>query len=492
MRKFVVNTYNRIARIDPNIYGNFSEHLGRCIYGGIYVGEDSPIPNVNGMRTDLVEAFRKIRLPLLRWPGGCFADTYHWKDGVGPREERKTIVNTNWGGVTEDNSFGTHEFMEFCRQVGCEPYVCGNVGSGTVQEMSDWVEYMNFDGVSPMADERAKNGRKEPFGVRYFAVGNENWGCGGLMTPERYASEFRRYSVFCKSYPGAPLCKVACGPNSDDAAWTEVLMREAAPFMDALALHYYTLGPGGWDRRGSATVFTPEEWYGILRSALKMEDRIRLHSAVMDRYDPEKRVALFVDEWGTWYDVEPGTNPGFLYQQNTVRDALAAGLTLNIFNAHADRVRGANIAQLVNVLQSLALTDGPDMCLTPTYHVFDLYKHHQGADLLESFIQTEECGGETGHAVPDLSQSVSMDADGVVHVTLCNLSLDREIPVEGILVGAAPQTVTGEIVTGEMDAHNTFEAPDTVAARPFDGAGITHGGFTAVLPPRSVVHLALR
>ena len=382
MRKVVIDTKAEKNRINRNIYGHFSEHLGRCIYQGIYVGEDSPIPNVNGMRTDVVEALKKIRVPVLRWPGGCFADEYHWKDGVGPKEKRKRMVNTHWGGVVEDNSFGTHEFLEFCRQVGCEPYINGNLGSGTVQEMSEWVEYMTFDGVSPMAEWRRENGREKPWHVKYFAVGNENWGCGGNMRPEFYADQFRRYQTYLRNFGGNRLFKIACGPSGDDYDWTDKVMAIAGRFADGIALHYYTVPSGDWGRKGSATEFSEEIYFDTLARALKMEELIRRHTAVMDKYDPEARVGLLVDEWGTWYDVEPGTNPGFLYQQNTIRDALAAALTLNIFNRHSDRVVMANIAQMVNVLQAVILTEGKKMLLTPTYHVFDLYKAHQDALLL--------------------------------------------------------------------------------------------------------------
>ena len=382
------------AKINKNIYGHFSEHLGRCVYQGLYVGEDSTIPNVKGMRTDVVEALKKIGIPVLRWPGGCFADEYHWEDGVGPKAERKRMVNTNWGGVVEDNSFGTHEFLEFCRQVGCEPYVNGNVGSGTVQEMSEWMEYMTFDGVSPMAELRKQNGREEPWKVKYFGVGNENWGCGGNMRPEYYADEFRRYQTYVRDYGENKVYKIACGPNGADYDWTDKVMEIAGEYMDALTLHYYTVPTGKWQDKGAATGFPKEEYYATLKKALRMEELVRKHAQIMERHDPAHRVGLIVDEWGTWYNVEPGTNPGFLYQQNTMRDAMVAALTLNIFNAHSDRVVMANLAQMVNVLQAVILTEGEKLVLTPTYHVFDLYKHHQDAVLLGSYAETGFVGVE--------------------------------------------------------------------------------------------------
>ena len=485
-----IDPERKLSVIDKNIYGNFSEHLGHCIYEGVYVGEDSDIPNVNGIRTDVVEALKALKLPVLRWPGGCFADEYHWKDGIGPKEERAKIVNTHWGGVTEDNSFGTHEFFELCRQVGCEPYVCGNVGSGTVREMSEWVEYMNCDSVSPMADLRRKNGHDEAFGVKYFGVGNESWGCGGMMTPEYYADEYRRYQTFCRRYGENRLFKIASGANSGDLHWTEVLMQKATRCMDGLSLHYYTV-PYDWQKRGQATVFDKDSWYETLKKTLRMDSLLSEHEALMDRYDPDKKVALVVDEWGTWYDVEPGTNPGFLYQQNTIRDALVAGINLNIFNQHSDRVRMANIAQLANVLQAVVLTEGPKLVLTPTYHVFKMYAGHQDATLLPSSVSTG-CVGTEEAQVPKLHQSASLAADGSVTLTICNLSADD---AEDVLVdcgGRAIASFSGEIVTGAMDAYNTFDAPENVVPQEFKDGVLKDGKLCISLPGPSVVALTLK
>ena len=321
MAKLVINENNSLGRIAPEIYGHFSEHLGRCIYEGLYVGENSEIPNVNGMRTDVVDALKEIRVPVLRWPGGCFADEYHWKDGIGDKAKRKKMVNTHWGGVTEDNSFGTHEYMELCRQLGCKTYVNGNLGSGTVQEMSEWVEYMTFDGQSPMADLRRANGHDAAWKVDFFGVGNENWGCGGNMTPGYYGNEYRRYQTYVRQYDSEnPIAKVACGPNVDDYHWTKGVLdtcfdhtpEQYHGFMDFLSLHYY-VHPGGWENKGSATVYNDEVWYQTLYKAYWMDELIRRHGAIMDQYDPGKKIGLAVDEWGTWFDVEPGTNPGFLY-----------------------------------------------------------------------------------------------------------------------------------------------------------------------------------
>ncbi|HPX48393.1 MAG TPA: alpha-L-arabinofuranosidase C-terminal domain-containing protein, partial [Treponemataceae bacterium] len=375
--------------IEPDIYGHFSEHLGRCIYGGLWVGEDSPIPNINGYRADVVEALKKIRIPNLRWPGGCFADEYHWKDGIGPKEERKRMVNTHWGGVVEDNSFGTHEFMDLCELLGCKAYVNGNVGSGTVQEMQEWVEYLTFDGDSPMSRLRAKNGRDKPWKLPYFGVGNENWGCGGNMTAAHYADVYRNFQTYVRSFGSNKIYKIACGASVADYEWTETLMKNAGTFMDGLSLHHYSL-EAGWNDKGLATVFDEKGWFNLLKNAWRMEELVANHERIMDVWDPERRIGMIVDEWGSWHQVEPGTNPGFLYQQNTLRDALVAGITLNIFNNHADRVRMANLAQVANVLQSPILTEGDRMVLTPTWHIFDMYKEHQGAALLPVGLATSE------------------------------------------------------------------------------------------------------
>lgn len=499
MARLVINTKKKVSKINKEIYGHFSEHLGRCIYEGIYVGEDSPIENVNGMRCDVVEALKEMKVPVLRWPGGCFADEYHWKDGIGPKETRKKMINTHWGGVVEDNSFGTHEFFELCEQLGCETYINGNLGSGTVQEMSEWVEYMTFEGVSPMAELRAKNGHEKPWKVDFFGVGNESWGCGGNMNPDFYANEYRRYQTFIRDYKtGEHIEKICCGANVDDYEWTKEVLdtcfRHSLPFqhgfMDGLSLHYY-VHPEGWDVKGSATDFDETVWYKTLNKALYMEELIQRHGAIMDTYDPEKKIGMIVDEWGTWYTCEPGTNPGFLYQQNTMRDALVAGITLNIFNKHSDRVKMANLAQMVNVLQSVLLTEGEKMVKTPTYHIFNMYKHHQDAELLDSHMETKTIGtGEWN--VPNLTESVSVAEDGTLHITLTNLSLEEDYEIDTTILDKAVSQVRGEIVTGEIHAKNTFEEPETVTVETFDKAELTEGGLKFTIPKCSVVHLEVR
>ena len=500
MAKLVINAERKLSHINKELQGHFSEHLGRCIYEGLYVGENSEIPNVNGMRTDVVEALKQIRIPVLRWPGGCFADEYHWKDGIGPKEGRKKIVNTHWGGVVEDNSFGTHEFFELCRQLGCETYINGNMGSGTVQEMSEWVEYMTFEGVSPMADLRTKNGHKEAWTVDYFGVGNENWGCGGNMNPDFYGNMYRRYQTYVRNYAGnKPIKKIACGANVDDYEWTEEVMkttfRRNEPgqhgFMDGLSLHYYT-HPGGWLNKGSATEFDEKKWYQTMKKTWYMDELITRHGAIMDKYDPKKEVGMIVDEWGTWFEVEPGTNPGFLYQQNTMRDALVAGINLNIFNKHSDRVKMANIAQMINVLQAVILTEGSKMIKTPTYHVFDMYKYHQDAMLVDSSIETETIGVEEEWQVPNLTESVSVAEDGAVHITLTNLSLDKDYEIRTILTDYQVNEVKGEIVHGEMHEMNTFETPDQVRVKEFNEVEKTAEGIRFTIPKCSVLHLEVR
>lgn len=478
MSHIIVNANRSAGVINKNIYGHFSEHLGRCIYGGLANADGS-------LRTDVVAALKELHVPVLRWPGGCFADTYHWLDGIGPREQRKTIVNTNWGGVTENNSFGTHEFLALCRELGCEPYISGNVGTGTVQEMSDWVEYCNMPGISPMADLRRKNGQEEPFNVRYWGIGNETWGGGGHMRPEFYADQCRQYATFLRSYsPDLVPYKIACGASNDDYNWTRQVVESAGHTIDAISLHYYTVPGDTWNTKGSATDFDRKIYYRTLHRPLWMDELVDNHSRIIRRFAKGKKIGLVVDEWGTWFDVEPGTNPGFLYQQNTMRDALVAALNLNIFNNHCDTVVMANIAQMVNVLQAMVLTDGDKMLLTPTYHVFRMFRDHQDARQLETYAETRLLG-EGEDAVPDLQVSASEGADGTLLVTAVNLSDTDACPVEVLLSGRKAQSVTAETLTGAPAAHNTFDAPDTVHPVPLE-ARLTGTGFAAQLPPCSV------
>ncbi|MDF1559007.1 MAG: alpha-N-arabinofuranosidase [Bacteroidales bacterium] len=486
----IISTDLGTQTISRHIYGHFSEHLGHCIYGGYWVGEDAAIPNTRGIRNDVVEALRKTQIPNLRWPGGCFADEYHWMDGIGPREQRPKMVNTHWGGVTEDNSFGTHEFLDLCEQLGAEPVICGNVGSGSVEEMSKWVEYINFDGVSPMADLRRKNGRDKPWNVRYWGVGNENWGCGGHMTADFYADQFRRYATYTRNYGNNRLMKIAGGANTTDYNWTETLMRDVPHFlMWGVSLHYYTTY---WEKKGSATKFGEKEYFETLERCLNIETALDRHITIMDKYDPAKRIALVVDEWGTWWDVEPGTNPGFLFQQNTLRDAMVAGLSLNYFNERCDRIKMANIAQTVNVLQSLIFTDGEKMLLTPTYHVFEMYKVHQDATLLPLAVN---CGtyAMDGRELASISASASKDKNGAVHISVVNIEPSERIELLIDLRGGDFKEVSARILTAsELNTHNTFEKPEEVRPAAFRVVKIKKNILSLDMPAKSIIMLEVK
>jgi len=479
------------ATFSRNLFGQFAEHLGFGIYGGIWVGEDSKIPNTHGYRNDVVAALKALQVPVVRWPGGCFADEYHWREGIGARDKRPVKVNTHWGGVEETNAFGTHEFMDFAELIGADAYVSGNVGDGTPREMAEWVEYMTSDTGSTLAQERRANGRDKPWKVPYFGIGNELWGCGGNMRAEYAADLHRRYQTFVKAPPGQKIMKVAAGANTDDYHWTEVFMREARDHADALSLHNYTI-PGGWPPRYSSIEFGEDEWIETLSAALRMDELIARHTAIMDKYDPEKKVALFVDEWGTWYAGLPGVNPGFLHQQNTLRDALVASLHFDIFNAHADRVKMANIAQMVNVLQAMILTKDEKMVLTPTYHVFAMYKPFQDATVLP--LEIDAPAYTRGKwTVPSVHGSAVRGKDGQVYVALTNLDPDTSAAVAVKLQGVAATGVSGRILTAaEITAKNTFERPDAVAPADFDGARIEGGRLQVDLPAKSVLVLQLR
>lgn len=487
--------------ISRHLYGHFAEHLGNCIYGGIYVGEDSEIPNVRGIRTDVVEALKAIEIPNLRWPGGCFADEYHWRDGVGPRDQRPTVVNTHWGDVVEDNSFGTHEFMDLCEQLEAEPYICGNVGSGTVREMADWVEYLTRSGAAPMSALRRANGRDEPWRVPFWGIGNESWGCGGNMRAEFYADLARQFSTYCREHDGNKLYKIAGGANSDDYHWTETLMKTLGDlgcgcnprhFFDAISLHYYTLS-GPWEAKGSATEFDASTYYTTMRAAWRIEELLTRHGNVMDVYDPEGRVGLVLDEWGTWFDVEPGTNPGFLFQQNTMRDALVASVHFDSFHRHADRLVMANIAQTVNVLQAMLLTDGDRLVKTPTYHVFEMNKGHHDAQSLQV--------AWTGQALPEreidgaritLVSASASTRDQSTLLSLSNLDLDAAHQIRLDLRGRHVTSITGRILTaGGITDHNTPEAPTTVEPQPFDVGALADGSLTLEIPAHSFVTITM-
>lgn len=486
--------------INKNIHGQFAEHLGRCIYEGIWVGSDSSIPNTKGYRDDVLAALKTLQVPQLRWPGGCFADEYHWRDGIGPPEKRPSMYNSHWGGVVENNHFGTHEFLDLCELLGIEPYVCLNVGSGTVQEQMEWVEYMTSPASSPMADLRRANGREQPWKIPYLAIGNESWGCGGNMTPEFYADNYRRYNTFVKNYQSGPegrIQRIACGANGEDYNWTEVLMKHVpGGKMNGLALHYYTIPAKKWNAKGPATGFNEEQYHATLVQTLRMRELIENHGIIMDKYDPLKKVGMVVDEWGIWTDVEPGTNPGFLYQQNTLRDAILAAINLHIFHEHADRVTMANIAQMVNVLQAMILTNKEKMILTPSYHVFEMFKVHQGATSLPLTLASPDY--VVGEAkIPAISASASINKEGKIHVTLANANPNDVITVSTTLAGVSAKNVSGRVLTAPaVDSHNTFASPDVVKPAAFTAARLETNKpgqlkLTIPLPPKSVVVLGL-
>ncbi|MFA6811898.1 MAG: alpha-L-arabinofuranosidase C-terminal domain-containing protein [Bacteroidaceae bacterium] len=477
--------------IPKEIYGQFAEHLGSCIYGGLWVGENSSIPNINGYRKDVFNALKDLHVPALRWPGGCFADEYHWMDGIGPRKDRPKIVNSNWGGVIEDNSFGTNEFLNLCEMLGCEPYISGNVGSGTVEELDKWVEYMTSSGDSPMANLRRKNGRDKPWNVKYLGIGNESWGCGGNMRPEYYSDLFRRYSTYCRNYNGNKLFKIASGASDYDYKWTDVLMNRVGTRMDGLSLHYYTVL--GWNgSKGSATNFSKDDFYWTMGKCLEIEKVIKRHCDIMDKYDPNKHVALILDEWGTWWDQESDAKTA-LYQQNSLRDAFVAALSLNVFHKYTDRLKMANIAQVVNVLQSMILTKGNKMILTPTYYVFEMYKVHQDATFLPLDLNCKTIDVRDGRTVPLVSATASRDKNGVVHISLANVDMDNAQEITINLPGINAKKATGEILTSQkMIDCNTFDNPDKVKLEPFKDSKIKDEVLKVKLPAKSIVTLELQ
>lgn len=489
----VFNVDNAKTTISRQIYGHFAEHLGHCVYGGFYVGEgNTKIPNTNGVRNDVIDALKKLKIANLRWPGGCFADTYHWKDGIGPKDKRPSMVNAWWGGVTEDNSFGTHDFLNMCELIGTDPYLAGNVGSGTVQELIDWVQYVSFEGKSPMSDLRRQNGREKPWKVKFWGVGNEAWGCGGNMKPDYYSDVYRKYATFMTGWSNeTKIFRIASGASSDDYNWTEILMKNIPHNMlGGLALHHYSVI--NWNKKGPAVDFSEEQYFATMKQALLMDSLVIKHSAIMDKYDPKKEVALVVDEWGGWYDVEPGTNPGFLFQQNTMRDAMIAGATLNIFHNHADRVRMANLAQTVNVLQAVILTKEEKMLLTPTYHVMEMYNVHQDAKLIPLTIKSKDYvfGKEK---LPAVSASASKDSTGLVHISLVNIDPKNTQDISIDLQGGNLKNVTGRILaSAKLQDYNSFEAPDKIKPASFTGATLKGKSLSVKMPPFSVVVLELK
>src|SRR5438876_2443124 len=479
--------------ISKNIYGHFAEHLGHGIYGGFYVGDNKKIPNKDGVRVDVVEALKKLKIPVLRWPGGCFADTYHWKDGVGPKDKRPSMLNVWWGNVKEDNSFGTNEFLNMCEELNAEPYLSVNIGSGTVQDVADWVKYVNHkEGTSPMTDLREKNGRTKPWHVKFWGIGNEAWGCGGNMTAEYYANVYRQFATFMTNWNNSDrLYRIASGASDNDYHWTEVLMTNIPHNMlNAVALHHYSVID--WNKKSSATNFTEEEYFKTMQQASLMEEYVQKHGEIMDKYDPQKKVALVVDEWGGWYDVEPGTNGAFLYQQNTMRDAMIAGLTLNIFNNHCDRIRMANLAQCINVLQAVILTNDEKIILTHTYHVMEMYNVHQDAARIPLDVTTNDykLGDKNLRAI---SASASRDKNGAVHITLVNIDAKNAQDVSIDIGGLHAKSVTGRMLRSEkLQDYNSFDKPEKIRPSVFNEAKINGSNLSLKMPAFSLVVLELK
>ncbi|MDM5181890.1 alpha-L-arabinofuranosidase C-terminal domain-containing protein [Massilia sp. DJPM01] len=477
--------------INKNVYGQFAEHLGTGIYEGMYVGTSSKIPNTKGWRNDVVGALKQLHVPLVRWPGGCFADEYHWKDGVGPRAKRPVKVNTNWGGVEESNAVGTHEFFDLVDLLGADAYVNGNLGSGSVQEMADWVEYMTSDSKSSLANLRRKNGREKPFKVAYFAIGNEAWGCGGNMTPEHYTNLYKNYETMLKAPKESRPLMIASGGNDDDTKWTDVISKNAKAQTSGISFHYYTIPTGKWEGKGAATGFAEPHWISTLANTLKIESMIKNNVAVLDKNDPEKKIGLYVDEWGTWYDVETGTTPGFLYQQNTLRDAVVAALNFNIFHQHADRVQMTNIAQMVNVLQAMILTEKDKMLLTPTYHAFHMYVPFQDATSLPVTVADDKAYTLGEATIPGISASAARAKDGKLYLSLVNTNPGQPADVVVNVAGKQLAGANGRVLTATaMDAHNTFQNPQAIKPAPFS-AKASGDKLTVTVPAKAVVVVAL-
>jgi alpha-N-arabinofuranosidase len=497
---FVTNAQNKVTlhadlaetQISKHIYGHFAEHLGRCIYGGIYVGADNKgIPHTGGVRNDAIKALKDLKIPNLRWPGGCFADTYHWKDAIGQQSERKPIENLSWGNVREDNSFGTNEFLNMCELLGAEPYLAVNMNTGTVQEAVEWVQYANHaNGTSYLTDIREKSGRDKPWNVKYWGIGNESWDCGGDMTVDHYINLYKQYATAMTSYSNAEkLFRIAVGPGTPDYKWTETIMRNIpSRRFEGVSIHHYSVID--WSNKGSSSEFTDEEYFKTMQQAWRMEELVNKNSEVMDRFDPQKRVALVVDEWGGWYDTDP-EGKGQLYQQNTMRDAMIAGLTLNIFNNHADRVRMANLAQMVNVLQSVILTREEKMILTPTYHVMEMYKVHQDALLVPAKVISNDFVME-GRRIQAVSVSASKDQAGKLHISLTNIDNINKQEVEISFTGYKAGKAEGRIlVSSDVQDHNNFEDPEHVKQITFKDFSISGNNLVISLPPVSVVVLEL-
>ncbi|MFG6487601.1 alpha-N-arabinofuranosidase [Roseateles sp. BYS78W] len=478
--------------IARQIYGQFAEHLGSGIYGGLWVGPDSKIPNVRGWRSDVVGALKAIKVPVIRWPGGCFADEYHWRDGIGPQAQRPPRVNTSWGGVIEPNTVGTHEFMDLAEQLGTEVYLNANLGSGTVPEMAQWLEYMTADGDTALARERRANGRDKPWKINYFGIGNESWGCGGNMKPSYYADLYKHWSTFAKAPRGNRPKLVASGGQELELNWVETLSAEIKGRMDAITHHQYSLPTRDWKKKGSAVGFPEAEWISTLAVPQTIDGYLTKHQEILDRNDPARKVAIYFDEWGSWYDAEPGTDPGFLVQRNTMRDAVLAALHFHVFHRHADRVKMANIAQMVNVLQAMIVTDKDRMVLTPSYYAFAMHLPFMDATSLPVQLTGVPDYTLGKYSIPAVSASAAKSVDGKLILSLANTNPNQALPMQLAVGGKGVRAVTGQLLTAAtMDAQNWFDAPDRVKPQPFK-AEAKNGTLALTLPAKSVLVLEVQ
>ena len=494
-----IDTSKAGAKIDRNLFGQFAENLGHGLYEGIWVGPDSSIPNTRGIRNDVVTALRALRVPNVRWPGGCFADEYHWRNGIGSAGQRPATINAAWGDVVDTNSFGTHEFMDFIQQIGSQAYVSVNVGSGTPREAADWLEYMTAAQPTALEKERAANNHPDPYKVGFLGIGNESWGCGGNMTADYYLSQLKIYSHFVRNddpdqQRANHMLKIAVGPGVPKTEWTETIMKAWQEHdwswdIDGLSLHWYTV-PNGWPPSTPSTGFGVEDYAKTLKSTLFMDEFLRQQETVMDKFDPQKKVALAVDEWGAWHAPLPGTNPHFLVQQNSLRDAILASLNLNIFARHADRVRMANIAQMVNVLQSMILTDKEKMVLTPTYYVYKMYVPFQDATFLPvAFSAGTYLQGTTN--LPRLDALAARDSSGKLWLEVTNLDPEKPVDIDAEISGGAVKSAQAETLTASaVDSVNTFDAPGTVVPK-LVSAKIERGILALTVGPKSVTVISL-
>ncbi len=473
-RRVEIRTAEEIGRIRPELHGQFAEHLGSCIYGGLWLGKD--------YRRQAVDYLRALEIPVLRWPGGCFADDYHWRDGIGPAAKRPKSVNLHWGKYVEDNSFGTHEFIRLCRLIRTEPYLAGNVGTGTPQELRDWMEYCNHPAGSSLSDERAANGSPEPFGVRYWGVGNENWGCGGQMTPEEYAAHYRRFSTFLRGFGDARPFLIACGPSRNDLDWSRRFldaMGRRLGQIQGFAMHFYSRG------RDYATQFTVDAMQEQLSSFAGLEKAILDQRALLDKYDPKRNVGLMVDEWGVWDRMVPEEEKryGRLWQQITMRSAVAAALGLNVFHRQADKLIMGNLAQMVNVLHALLLTEGDRTVRTSTYYVWELMKPHRG----KTAVRVEN----PDTAPLGLSVSASRQEKELV-LTFVNPKHDAAVTVNCTLAGSTAAGGSARILHHQdLNACNTFDQPDRIVPRPHP-VSATGSAIRLELPPLSVATVLVR